>query len=77
MSEPKEKGPATSQKFRISVPPNLDEVFSVQNMNFTEMKSYIKTIFETLQRMGIRMEDLDGRFMSKLNVINETEKSMK
>ena len=27
--------------------------------------------------MGIRMEDLDYRFMNKLQTINETDKSMK
>ena len=37
----------------------------------------MKYIFEVLQKIGIRMEDLDFRFMNKIQAINEMEKTVK
>lgn len=54
------------QKFKINIPQNLDDVFSANNMRFTEMKGFIKNLFETMQKIGMRMEDLDYRFVNKL-----------
>ena len=63
--------------FRVTVPQNLDEVFSIDNFKFTEIKVQMKYIFEVLQKIGIRMEDLDFRFSNKLQAINEMEKTVK
>ena len=66
-----------STAFRVTVPSNLDEVFSIDNFKFTEIKVQMKYIFEVLQKIGIRMEDLDFRFMNKIQAINEMEKTVK
>ena len=63
--------------FRVTVPQNLDEVFSIDNFKFTAIKVQMKYIFEVLQKIGIRMEDLDFRFSNKLQAINEMEKTVK
>ena len=34
--------------FRVTVPQNLDEVFSIDNFKFTEIKVQMKYIFEVL-----------------------------
>ena len=67
----------TETAFRVTVPQNLDEVFSIDNFKFTEIKVQMKYIFEVLQKIGIRMEDLDFRFSNKLQAINEMEKTVK
>jgi len=37
-----------STAFRVTVPSNLDEVFSIDNFKFTEIKVQMKYIFEVL-----------------------------
>ena len=67
----------SNKEFRVVVPTNLDAIFSIDNFKFSEVKTHIKTLFEVLQKMGIRMEDLDFRFVSKISQINEMAKTVK
>ena len=60
-------------QFRITVPKNIDDAFSIDNFKFSEIKEHLKYIFEVLQKMGIRMEDLDFRFMNKIQAIKDME----
>jgi hypothetical protein len=66
-----------SSDFRVIIPNNLDEAFSIDNFKFSEIKGHLKYIFEVLQKMGLRMEDLDFRFTNKISVIKNMEKTTK
>lgn len=55
-----------SADFRVTVPNNLDEAFNIDSFKFSEIKGHMKYIFEVLQKMGIRMEDIDFRFTNKI-----------
>ena len=63
--------------FRVTIPTTLDDAFSIDNFKFSEIKGHMKYIFEVLQKMGIRMEDLDFRFTNKIGVIKEMESTTK
>lgn len=67
----------SKKDFRVMVPQNLDDVFSIDNFKFSQVKDHIKYLFEVLQKMGIRMEDLDHRFTSKISLVNELQKAVK
>ena len=46
-------------------------MFSIDNLKFTAVKEFIHQLFEIAQKMGIRMEDLDFKFMNKIREIND------
>lgn len=66
-----------SNDFRVIIPTTLDDAFSIDNFKFSEIKGHLKYIFEVLQKMGLRMEDLDFRFTNKIGVIKSMEKTTK
>ena len=62
--------------FKIETPKGIDGFFNMDAFRLTEIKNLFKHIYEYLARVGLKLEEIDGRLsgIPNLDLLNGLEK---